>query len=58
MKRDSTSRPQDLTATQPISLDVLREKYLKTGESGAEDVYRRVAQALASVEPEAQRAHH
>lgn len=51
-------RPQDFTATQPISQDVLREKYLKAGENGAEDVYRRVARALASVEPEAQRAHH
>ena len=58
MKRDRHSRPQDLTTTQPISQDVLREKYLKTGETDAEDVYRRVARALASVEPEAQRAHH
>jgi ribonucleoside-diphosphate reductase alpha chain len=58
MKRDSTSRPQDFAATQPISQDVLREKYLKAGETGAEDVYRRVARALASVEPEAKRAHH
>ena len=58
MKRDSHYRSQDFTATQPISQDVLREKYLKTGETGAEDVYRRVAQALASVEPQAQRAHH
>lgn len=51
MKRDNFGRPQDVTATQPISHDVLREKYLKPGESGAEDVYRRVARALASVEP-------
>ena len=58
MKRDRHSRPQDLTTTQPISQDVLREKYLKAGETDAEDVYRRVARALASVEPEAQRAHH
>jgi ribonucleoside-diphosphate reductase alpha chain len=56
MKRDNFGRPQDVTATQPISHDVLREKYLKPGESGAEDVYRRVARALASVEPEAERA--
>jgi ribonucleoside-diphosphate reductase alpha chain len=34
MKRDSFGRPQDATATQPISHDVLKEKYLKTGESG------------------------
>ncbi|MBW8470548.1 MAG: adenosylcobalamin-dependent ribonucleoside-diphosphate reductase [Thiobacillus sp.] len=49
-------RPQDLTATQPISQDVLAEKYLKPGESGLEDLYRRVARALASVEKEAERA--
>ena len=58
MKRDQTDGPQDRTATQTISLDVLKEKYLKPGESGAEDVYRRVARALASVEPEAERAVH
>jgi len=58
MKRDQFGRPQDLTATQPISQDVLKEKYLKPGESGVEDLYRRVARALASVEPEAERARH
>jgi len=58
MKRDQFGRPQDLTATQPISQDVLKEKYLKPGESGVEDLYRRVARALASVEPEAERAKH
>ena len=58
MKRDPFGRPQDLTATQPISLDVLREKYLKPGENGVEDIYRRVARALASSEPEADRAKH
>ena len=52
------ARPQDFTATQPISEDVLREKYLKAGETSAEDVYRRVALALASVEPPATQAHH
>lgn len=56
MKRDPFGRPQDLTATQPISHDVLWEKYLKPGENGVEDIYRRVARALASVEPEAERA--
>ena len=58
MKREHFGRPQDLTATQPISHDVLKEKYLKSGESGFEDVYRRVARALASVEPEAEREKH
>jgi ribonucleoside-diphosphate reductase alpha chain len=56
MKRDHTLRPQDLTQTQPISLDVLQEKYLKPGETGIEDLYRRVARALASVEKEDLRA--
>ena len=56
MKRDTAMRPQDLTATQPISQDVLAEKYLKPGETGIEDLYRRVARALASVEKAEQRA--
>ena len=58
MKRELFGRPQDLTATQPISHDVLKEKYLKPGEAGVEDIYRRVARALASVEPEAERAKY
>jgi ribonucleoside-diphosphate reductase alpha chain len=56
MKRDTSLRPQDLTQTQPISQDVLAEKYLKPGENGVEDIYRRVARALASVEKEDVRA--
>jgi ribonucleoside-diphosphate reductase alpha chain len=40
---------------QPISHDVLAEKYLKPGESGIEDLFARVARALASVEQEADR---
>jgi ribonucleoside-diphosphate reductase alpha chain len=56
MKRDTPPRPQDLTQTQPISQDVLAEKYLKPGETGLEDLYRRVARAFASVEKEADRA--
>ncbi|MDB5953685.1 adenosylcobalamin-dependent ribonucleoside-diphosphate reductase [Ramlibacter sp.] len=51
MKRDF---PADLPAlaTQPISHDVLREKYLKPGEANEADLLRRVARALASVEAE------
>jgi ribonucleoside-diphosphate reductase alpha chain len=37
-------------ALQPISMDVLREKYLKPGETTAQELYLRVARALASVE--------
>jgi ribonucleoside-diphosphate reductase alpha chain len=36
--------------TQPISTDVLQEKYAKGDEASAEDVFQRVARALASVE--------
>ena len=55
MKREDLGRAQDVTATQPISLDVLQEKYLKPGETSAEDLFRRVARALASVEVEGER---
>ncbi|QIL82006.1 adenosylcobalamin-dependent ribonucleoside-diphosphate reductase [Diaphorobacter sp. HDW4A] len=51
MKRETA----DLTPTmsmQPISLDVLREKYFKNDEKDVEELYRRVARALASVERE------
>ena len=36
---------------QPISTDVLKEKYAKGDETTAEDIFHRVAAALASVEP-------
>ena len=40
---------------QPISQDVLAEKYLKSGETSAEQLYQRVARALAGAEkPELQ----
>ncbi|MDO8456755.1 MAG: adenosylcobalamin-dependent ribonucleoside-diphosphate reductase [Burkholderiaceae bacterium] len=58
MKRDTIISSPLTADMQPISRDVLREKYLKPGETGVDDVYQRVARALASVEPEAQRAHH
>jgi hypothetical protein len=41
---------RECPSLQPISLDVLKEKYLKAGETSAEDLFRRVARALASVE--------
>ena len=43
---------------QPISTDVLREKYLKDGESTVEELYDRVARALASVEQPELRARY
>jgi ribonucleoside-diphosphate reductase alpha chain len=59
MKRDATPGLQptaDALPPQPISLDVLREKYLKPGEADVEALYARVARALASVEAPALRA--
>ena len=53
MRRDP---PPDLLSVQPITRDVLREKYLKAGETSELDLFARVAGALASVEPEAKRA--
>lgn len=50
MKREPNPPMNSTSLLQPISLDVLREKYLKPGETSAEDLYRRVARALASVE--------
>jgi ribonucleoside-diphosphate reductase alpha chain len=43
---------------QPISQDVLAEKYLKAGETCADDVYLRVARALASAEAPEQQVHY
>jgi len=53
MKRDAA--PTELPA-QPITLDVLREKYLKAGERTEHDLLQRVARAIASVEAEPVRA--
>ncbi|MDP3618483.1 MAG: adenosylcobalamin-dependent ribonucleoside-diphosphate reductase [Ramlibacter sp.] len=57
MKRDM--KPQEtlpLLPVQPITRDVLAEKYLKGDETGAPDIFARVAKALASVESEPERA--
>ena len=43
---------------QPISEDVLREKYLKPGEADVQVLYQRVARALASVETPDLRVHY
>ena len=55
MKRDPITPAPSEIVIQPISHDVLAEKYLKPGEAGIEDLFARVARALASVEQEADR---
>ena len=55
MKREPHTPPSALQPPQPISLDVLREKYLKPGETTVDALYQRVARALASVEAPALR---
>jgi ribonucleoside-diphosphate reductase alpha chain len=54
-----TKSPRTATPlpAQPISAEVLRDKYAKGDEQGVDDVYRRVARALAQTEREDQRAH-
>ncbi|HZN47531.1 MAG TPA: ribonucleotide reductase N-terminal alpha domain-containing protein, partial [Ramlibacter sp.] len=56
MKRDPSPTELPELPAQPISQDVLREKYLKPGEGSESDLLRRVARALASVEAEPLRA--
>ena len=51
MKRDPLPHAQHARLPdQPICLDVLTEKYFKPGETSLEQLYGRVARALASVE--------
>ncbi len=59
-KYSPTEAPPGLDGLPPqaISQDVLREKYLKPGESSAQDIFQRVARALASVEPPDSRDRH
>ncbi|MBI5277209.1 MAG: adenosylcobalamin-dependent ribonucleoside-diphosphate reductase [Burkholderiales bacterium] len=56
MKREPDPGTVPEVAAQPISIDVLREKYLKAGEATELDLFQRVARALASVEAEPLRA--
>ncbi|MEJ8812168.1 adenosylcobalamin-dependent ribonucleoside-diphosphate reductase [Variovorax ureilyticus] len=53
MKRDDAV--MNRLSMQPISRDVLVQKYLKPGEQSVGDLFQRVAAALASVETEALR---
>ncbi|WP_028605857.1 adenosylcobalamin-dependent ribonucleoside-diphosphate reductase [Ottowia thiooxydans] len=50
MKRDPLPKAQARLAVQPICRDVLAEKYFKSGETSLDQLYGRVARALASVE--------
>ncbi|MDO5058054.1 MAG: adenosylcobalamin-dependent ribonucleoside-diphosphate reductase [Lautropia sp.] len=57
MKRDLLpAATSSALPVQPISQDVLAEKYLKQGERTEADLFARVARALASVEKEEVRA--
>ena len=56
MKRDNITQPHQALAPQAISMDVLKEKYFKGDESTIDDLYARVARALASVEKKEIRA--
>ncbi|WVN41100.1 adenosylcobalamin-dependent ribonucleoside-diphosphate reductase [beta proteobacterium MWH-UniP1] len=58
MKREELNTASLTQEPQTISLDVLREKYLKSGELNADQLYARVAKALASVEKEDLRAKY
>ena len=50
MKRDLLPGTIDMLPAQSISEDVLAEKYYKPGESSLDQLYGRIARALASVE--------
>src|SRR4051812_48784127 len=52
-----TTAEKTLVREQEICRDTLLEKYAKNDEASVEEVRRRVARALAQVEPEERRAH-
>ena len=56
MKHDPIHQTPPQLPPQQISVDVLAEKYLKGNEQNAEEVFARVARALASVEHPEHRA--
>lgn len=56
MKRDSLPSTQPKLAEQPISRDVLAEKYFKPGENSLDQLFARVARALAGAEKPALQA--
>ena len=53
---NAIDKPSGALPAQEVSLDVLREKYAKGEETSIADVRRRVARALAALEPEERRA--
>ncbi|CAN7579259.1 adenosylcobalamin-dependent ribonucleoside-diphosphate reductase [Massilia sp. LjRoot122] len=53
---NAIGQPPGPLPPQEVSLDVLREKYAKGEETGIADVRRRVARALAALEPAPRRA--
>ena len=58
MKVEKSVHARSGLAAQSISADVLQEKYLKAGETSAQDIFHRVAKALASVEKPQDRAKY
>src|SRR5437870_11140213 len=56
LEATSTLRTRETLPPQPISADVLLEKYAKGAEATAAQVRGRVAHALAAAEPDARRA--
>ena len=55
---NAPDEPSGTLPAQEVSLDVLREKYARGDERTIADVQRRIARALATLEPAPQRADH